>query len=1682
MSTTKKLIKSAQRLLRNVLQLGKHLSKQVMNWLLRNLFVLRRHPNSPQAGFVLPTVIMVMLVVTLLTTAILFRSFDRAKNASNVRINQATLSAATPALDRTKAKIAKLLTDRNLPRGTPSDESIASVIERNNAPNSDYQFDDEIPLEITDGTGTAHTAWRFPVDTDNNGKYDSFTVYSLLYQAPSSASDKRTPLQARTGPMTSGNVEPACAAAAGTSASLVGGGGWVNVGGILKKSMFVYVATVPITDLDQVKDTIPNFSTDPDKYEPYQKGNKGFSALELQADIPRVPLSNNAVVYEDDVEIFAGKNFTLNGRILTNSNLFVTQGGGLTFRQVSSPESCFYEEENSKIVVGGNTGYGYIALGAGTGSVNIHKFNGKDVDPTKDTLTTANQSATTTLTPAQIGYNNKAYEERIKKLVELGKARKSLPQEVIDDQKDFEARGIDAADAKEKALDRYFRKRTRRVPYAEVPFGVDENLNITLQIDDSNADTLRPPNDWIYPFAPDAGNIAISTTTATGYAKVSLNTGTDDTLLPKATEFETQEQLNKEQYVGDRVLIGNNLPELRYENGEWVGQEKEQPIKDTTWDDPADQTRARVTRVTTLADAGDITRNGFWEEASAKQPTDAYEPIGGLRVVTGAGLYLAYDDDMTIPNTSEVIWPDWMPVPRAADGTPIDVTAPGTPAGTPAVLAELEDKTGKNRPFLKMRAAAVYHYTQAVEELNSSDSPPPQVARNPIACVAMYYDPTDWRSARNHKKSGLNLPDVSGDLSLDLGVGPRTGNGARSVNGITYRPPNSDIDTDIVKYLRRQVYPNGRPVHPLLKDATEANGEQKTDASLAAKAAYDATNCAVQIYGRLSGNATFGDIGTPTETPGSYTLPYGAIQETAFMDARQIKAVDGDSPDITTIPAGGVTFTTDYTLNHDYGLAIEQRYPLEIRTTVLDLDKLRQSDAEDSPVGSPNYTEYMLPNSGIIYATRDDALPDASDDTTNLNKRDSNSKIAATDFELDPTRHPNGIMLVNGAKLYRERGFREEEKGLILASNLPVYIKAQPAETGKTLEGFNPHQSQSGVLQQEFKAPDDITPNADFATFYGRSEDNINQDFACRVGDTRVDDSEFCNDGDEWRNATVLSDAITLLSSSFREGYRNEGDYDLRNNQIDNVANANDSGADDIDSAEEIEHKRLWNGFWNNDFAINGLSSNRPTTDSSFPLATPDPLTTPLDDITPAPFPSGRQLTDKKYSENSSPAPLNSSYFNNMVTPVQRRVDDAPEYVMEYCDKLAVADCTPGDWKVGIPGNGNAKAIEAIDTLATDLVAGTTALPPQGDAIGKPRRIAFLRDTATNTLFFSASNKPIPLGIANNDTTTGSNPEADDTAQPFPEENWEYNTEKYCGLWKTKVACGDYLANLSTNGGGDRISPRLGTNTLWFVQTDGGKRFDHRAQDPLFYLGVADQNGTIYRLTDGSADLTGQPLLLPILQLQATTIDDDQPSSERNNAGQVHWQPRATVSTAPADTTIFNLVMASKDSPSRPKVGEGDHEGDIGGALSVFPRFLENWLVGSNPDQSVQIDGSFIQIGRSSYATAPFYQLPKGSATAAAGGLFGYPQFYRTGNNGKQPAYEAPGRAWGFDVGLLSQIPDLFAQNFAVSPDEEPNLFFREVSRNDRWLKPLLCAKTLDQNGNTGDFALPETERPSSCP
>jgi len=1650
MSTSKKPLKIVQKLIRQIWQLSRTATKKLMSLILRGLFVFGRRSRFSDAGFVLPTVVMVLLVLVLLTSAILFRSFDRSKNASNIRASQASIAAASPAIERAKAKIDKLFDDPRLPRATPSEVSLYNVIKTN----EQYTFGDEtrlkIAFDINENGGidtlnatdsprneeTSTTAWRFPVDTDNNGQFDSYTIYGIYLRNPprNSTGDfarQRNPLETRTPPMENVVADPNCAAAQGTSASLVGSGDWYKSGSKLKKAFYVYTVTVPITQN-------PDRAADEEIYQ----GNRGFTALEYQQDRGRVPLTNNAVVYEDDLEITPGAGIKLNGRVMTNGNLLVGTRNApspVEFYQVSSQDSCFYQEENAKILVGGNVAIGGIEGNTGFSGVNVDLFETGAI-PTQTVLGSSNTANSST----EIAYDSQAYEERVDKLVSdwigANSTSDNDPQEVKDvlpDLSDPEREVI-----REKALTNYFKARTRRVPF------IDTGANNALTYEDSG-DNLRPERDWLYPVDPTNNN--------SDYNGVTLRLDQF-----QATEPITQEAQGKETHLGDRVLVGNGLPGKWWKDGQFVGDRDTQDIKpDTDWTSPpsAATKRTRTTRITELSDLGNTDRDGFWESNAALAPQTPLEGIGGLRVVTGAGVYRAGTVNTLLPDAPQPfnnpdtpedeyqltpVWPDTMPM-WIDDQT----TAPDN---TPQVAEIAGD--------LVMRATAVYHYAQSADDPTTPDVVEEQV---PIACISSYYDPSTEKTAVNREglpdlrerstnRSLTGLPNVAAsDAGLSHnGVsypasGTRSsgiGQAASDRSAIFGPPPANAGDpesggaslVDRLYFQANLVFPNGRLVNEPLRIALVKAPDQRT---LSDHSAIDSTICALEIL-------------DDSLTPDDRVIPHGAIYETAFLDARQVKAVEGNDG----TPA-------------NYDLEVSQRQPLEVRATVLDLDLLRQKPVgRIDPYPDP---EFLLPDSGIIYATRDDALVDAS------------SPQAADDFQLDATRRPNGIMLINGSILARGDTSNAydlvtpagAEKGLILATDLPAYVKADA-------KGFNLHQTPAERPVEEFT--DRLatrSPTWARNNFYDdRTQDELEGNFACRDGDPRVPN---CNaGGDTWRAASVLADSVTLLSNAYQFGFRIDGDYDLRNNIGDDLIHkAGDKFLADIAPDYDITGDGPTTDSTVNEqdylLDLNGngsVAGSVPETEIKRTAA----VKRRFNGFTANNFVTSHEFDDAEYTRNpNSGSPrLNSSYFNNFVTPIQRRVE-SKEYLMEVCTKLPVSECGPNDWWVHPPDSEVPAGIKAsdpsaslsfaldIDTLPTSPhQAGTTAKAAIPAYQRYARRVAFLRDATDQLLndpsngggLLAAGELPVPLGISN----TG----ARVVTVPYTDPN----------------AAG-------------RI--RRAANALWFKTTNDRLAPANSANET--FIAGSDNGLFLQQLAIGTA----QPLLAPVLQLHTPTLNTsvigiatpnttvDRNSAERRPVVTTSWLQRA-------DAATFNLVAAGGDTPTRANPGP-----EPNGGLHNFVRFLENWGDPANPTaptdpQVARISGSFIQFKRSAYATAPFRPVLNVTIPPAGETIFGYRRGYRTENGiigggvGTQPYYVEPRREWGFDVGLLSQLPDLFSQRFTVNPSGPPDEFYREVGRDDPWVETLMCAAVasdrVGERGATydGEFAIRDrTQRPAIC-
>jgi hypothetical protein len=212
-----------------------------------------------------------------------------------------------------------------------------------------------------------------------------------------------------------------------------------------------------------------------------------------------------------------------------------------------------------------------------------------------------------------------------------------------------------------------------------------------------------------------------------------------------------------------------------------------------------------------------------------------------------------------------------------------------------------------------------------------------------------------------------------------------------------------------------------------------------------------------------------------------------------------------------------------------------------------------------------------------------------------------------------------------------------------------------------------------------------------------------------------------------------------VLSASFRDGYRADGDYDLGNHaytstSIDWLSQRNSNANKLKDSDYVIQRRRM--GFFNNDYVtsynwMNIFNSDRQrwiTTQNSLWMGNPQTSDKPWTGYaTTTDAATGVTSADTNGSKETT-IPQNgnmSSYNANGVTPVQRRVDTFNEYGMEMCRKLPLSECTFADW---------VKADAGTTVLPSRGVNAASTTPPTAPRYVDPnidgrfaRRVSFLR-------------------------------------------------------------------------------------------------------------------------------------------------------------------------------------------------------------------------------------------------------------------------------------------------------------------------------------------------------------------
>ena len=350
-------IAAIQWLPRQLHRMSQRLTRTVIHWLLRCLFQLNLHTRYAPRGFILPTTVLLLMVVSLAVGAMTLRSYERTTQAASAREQQVLYNVATPAIDRAKAKLEYLFqNDPRMPSGIPGETIIRELLQDGTGilsglPDEDaYTITQSDPKEERldlDDDDKEDAAWFYRIDIngdgDDDGDEDAVLAYSIIFDAPkpgenhqmSDASDtgmaaRANRLQIRHAPL-SGAVQPNAACQFGPDST---------AGAPIEEGWFPDpVSTSTLRKNFQVDVYIlPNNPDNP------------ISTLEFHQDRQLNKGNKWGAWFRNDLELHPGPNFNWNGAMHTEGNLMV---GWSSFSGylISAPKSCLYTKDASEVTI-----------------------------------------------------------------------------------------------------------------------------------------------------------------------------------------------------------------------------------------------------------------------------------------------------------------------------------------------------------------------------------------------------------------------------------------------------------------------------------------------------------------------------------------------------------------------------------------------------------------------------------------------------------------------------------------------------------------------------------------------------------------------------------------------------------------------------------------------------------------------------------------------------------------------------------------------------------------------------------------------------------------------------------------------------------------------------------------------------------------------------------------------------------------------------------------------------------------------------------------------------------------------------------------------------------------------------------------------------------------------------------
>ncbi|MBF2097239.1 MAG: hypothetical protein IGQ88_02535, partial [Gloeomargaritaceae cyanobacterium C42_A2020_066] len=390
-----------------------HPEPGILRWLLRTGLVWSRQQTGAQAGFVLPTATLVILVSTLVVGTLTFRVFSRANQVITNRDFRIVSNAATPAVDRAKAKLEYLYGALFRKPGLPPEELMTGYVSGANefgmTRDEIYTLPDETRAPITfdvDGDGNADPMpiWSYTEDTNQDGLLDTRTTYLIAVQqdrqdsvgSTLSVADieanasltqaQKDNLKAQNMLVRNAPVLSAGAAGAGcvrTGGIAFGQGGWFPVSGKLSnrvKSFQVVAVTVPLQSDGVTADT-----------------SKPIKALEYQIDRRLTGIGRFGMWFITDIDLLYPPSFRWNGAIHSEGNVGIYPvTSQADWHVISAPKSCFFSEfENSEITPAAHFVMGALAendAGAGSPPLVVYNLPTTEVAPIGPQVVTLSSS------------------------------------------------------------------------------------------------------------------------------------------------------------------------------------------------------------------------------------------------------------------------------------------------------------------------------------------------------------------------------------------------------------------------------------------------------------------------------------------------------------------------------------------------------------------------------------------------------------------------------------------------------------------------------------------------------------------------------------------------------------------------------------------------------------------------------------------------------------------------------------------------------------------------------------------------------------------------------------------------------------------------------------------------------------------------------------------------------------------------------------------------------------------------------------------------------------------------------------------------------------------------------------------------------------------------------------------